>query len=69
LFCKTAPPQQGDLWLYAEQLTRWEAQALTDLAARLKPQTIDTILARSDVELGRDALLGAVTPHGRRKQR
>ncbi|MEI8167645.1 MAG: hypothetical protein WCG26_14780 [Chloroflexales bacterium] len=86
--------QQGDLWLYAEQLTRWEAQARTsaqraevaeltqrlatlradittilDLAARLKPQTIDTILARSDAELGLDALLGAVTPRGRRKQR
>ena len=82
------------MWLYAEQLTHGEAQALTpaqraevaeltqrlatlradiatilDLAARLKPQTIDTILARSDAELGLDALLGTVTPRGRRKQR
>src|SRR5690349_14860076 len=66
--------QQGDLWLYREQLARWGKLALTDaqraevtrleqrlatlgahietllaLAARLRPHTIESILAKSDV--------------------
>lgn len=85
--------QQGDLWLYEEQLRRWEAGPLTaaqraeiagltqrlaglradiatilDLARRLKPHTIDAVLSRSDLELGLDALLGNLTPEGRRKR-
>lgn len=84
--------QQADLWLYAEQLRRWQAEPLTaaqrtaiadlterlaglrraiatilDLAAQLKPHTIDAVLRRSDRELGRDALRGGRTPRGRRK--
>ncbi|NTU81632.1 MAG: hypothetical protein HGA45_19995 [Chloroflexales bacterium] len=85
--------QQGDLWLYEEQLRRWQAGKLTaaqrgeivglterlaslradiiailDLARWLKPHTIDAVLSRSDLELGLDALLGNLTPEGRRKQ-
>ncbi|NTU84981.1 MAG: hypothetical protein HGA45_37390, partial [Chloroflexales bacterium] len=79
--------QQGDLWLYEEQLRRWQAGKLTaaqsteiasltqrlaglradiatilDLAAYLKPRTIDAVLARSDEELALDSLTGNLTP-------
>lgn len=79
--------QQGDLWLYEEQLRRWQAGKLTptqrteiagltkrlaglradiatilDLAAYLKPRTIDAILARSDEELALDILTGNLAP-------
>ncbi|MEI7771909.1 MAG: hypothetical protein WCI67_18095 [Chloroflexales bacterium] len=42
--------------------------AILDLAAQLKPHTIDAIMARSDLELGLEALLGTATPRGRRKK-
>jgi len=79
--------QQGDLWLYEEQLRRWQAGKLTaaqraeidrltkrlaglradiatilDLAAYLKPRTIDAVLARSDEELALDILTGNLAP-------
>lgn len=85
--------QQGDLWLYREQLTRWGKLALTDaqraevmrleerlatlgthieallaLAARLRPHTIESIMAKSDVELALDVLTGKIRPPGRRKK-
>lgn len=41
--------------------------AILDLAERLKPLTIESLLARSDEELGRDALLGKRIPRGRPK--
>ena len=75
--------QQEDLWLYEEQLRRWQAGRLTDaqrqkvaglslrlgrlradiaaileLAAYLKPRTIDAVLGRSDEELALDILMG-----------
>ncbi len=74
--------QQGDLWLFDEQLRRWEAGNLTitqrreveclagqmlqlheviaailRLADKLKERTIEKVLAKSDVELGIEALL------------
>lgn len=79
--------QQADLWLYEEQLRRWEAGKLTasqgkevtrlaerltglradiaailELAAYLKPRTIDAVLARSDEELALDVLTGNLAP-------
>jgi len=79
--------QQGDLWLYQEQLARWGKLALTavqrvevtrlvqrlatlrahiatllDLAARLRPHTIESILAKSDVELALDVLSEKIRP-------
>jgi hypothetical protein len=74
--------QQGDLWLFDEQLRRWERGTLTAaqhqeverlssqmlqlhevmsailrLADELKEGTIEKQLAKSDVELGTEALL------------
>ncbi len=74
--------QRDDLWLFAEQLRRWETQDLThaqrqevgrlggqlerlrqviaailDLADELKRGTIEQVLAKSDVQLGLEALL------------
>lgn len=74
--------QQGDLWLFDEQLRRWERGTLTAaqrqeverlagqmlqlhevitailrLADELKEGTIEKQLAKSDVELGIEALL------------
>ncbi len=74
--------QQDDLWLFEEQLRRWEAQELTDvqrreigrltsqlgqlreviaailaLADELKSGTIEQVLAKSDAQLGLEALL------------
>lgn len=85
--------QQGDLWLYREQLARWRAQRLTTaqraevarleqrlatlgahiaallaLAAQLRPHTIESILAKSDVELALDVLTGKIPPPGRPKR-
>lgn len=79
--------QRDDLWLYEEQLRRWQAGKLTasqrrevtglslrlvrlradiaeilELAAYLKPRTIDAVLARSDKELARDILSGDRPP-------
>ena len=79
--------QQDDLWLYEEQLRRWQVETLTDaqrqevaglslrlgrlradiaaileLAAYLKPRTIDAVLARSDEELALDILSGNLAP-------
>jgi hypothetical protein len=79
--------QQGDLWLYREQLARWGTLALTAaqraevarleqrlaalgamieallaLAQRLRPHTIESILAKSDVELALDVLTGKIRP-------
>ena len=79
--------QQGDLWLYEEQLRRWQAgkptaaqrteiagltkrlaglradiATIVDLAAYLKPRTIDAVLARSDEELALDFLTGNRPP-------
>ncbi|NTU79524.1 MAG: hypothetical protein HGA45_08995 [Chloroflexales bacterium] len=79
--------QQGDLWLYEEQLRRWQAGKLTaaqrveiagltqrlaglraniaailDLAAYLKPRTIEAVLGRSDEELALDILTGNLAP-------
>jgi hypothetical protein len=79
--------QQGDLWLYQEQLAHWgrlalaaaqraevarleqrlaalraHIAALLDLAARLRPHTIESILARPDVELALDVLSGKIRP-------
>jgi hypothetical protein len=86
--------QQGDLWLYREQLARWGKLALTDaqraevtrlegrlatlsahietlldLAQRLRPHTIESILAKSDIELALDVLSGKIRPPGRPKKR
>jgi hypothetical protein len=86
--------QQGDLWLYREQLARWgrlkltdaqraevtrlqqrlstlgaHIEALLELAARLRPHTIESILAKSDVELALDVLSGKIRPPGRSKKR
>ncbi|MGI8807192.1 MAG: hypothetical protein ACR2KK_05030 [Acidimicrobiales bacterium] len=72
-----------DLWLYDEQLARWEAQAISSaqrrevqrlksqmadlrdvveqilaLGARLKGETIEVLLAKSDIEIGIEGLLG-----------
>jgi hypothetical protein len=85
--------QQGDLWLYREQLTGWGRLALTDvqraevtrlqqrlatlgvhiealldLAQRLRPHTIESILAKSDVELALDVLNGKIRPPGGSKK-
>ena len=85
--------QQGDLWLYREQLARWGAQPLTAaqraevtrlearlaalgahieallaLAQQLRPHTIESILAKSDVELALDVLSGKIPPPGRPKK-
>jgi len=74
--------EQGDLWLFDEQLRRWERGMLTTaqrqeverlagqmlqlhevitailrLADELKERTIEKVLAKSDVELGIEALL------------
>lgn len=74
-----------DLWLYDEQLARWDRQTLTStqrreidrlraqmvllhevvdqilaLAGRLEDQTIETLLAKSDLEVGMEWWL-----HGR----
>jgi hypothetical protein len=79
--------QQGDLWLYQEQLARWGRlalmaaqraevtrleqrlatlrtliEALLALAQQLRPHTIESILAKSDVELALDALSGKLRP-------
>ena len=79
--------QQEDLWLYEEQLRRWQAGRITDaqrqeiaglslrlgllradiaaileLAADLKPRTIDAVLARSDEDLALDVLTGNQPP-------
>lgn len=84
--------QQGDLWLYQEQLTRWGKLALTAaqraevtrlderlatlrtriaallaLAQQLRPHTIESILAKSDVELALDVLSGKIRLPGRSK--
>lgn len=81
--------QQGDLWLYREQLTRWGKLALTEvqraemarleqrlatlgahieailaLAQQVRPYTIESILAKSDVELALDVLTGKIRPPG-----
>jgi hypothetical protein len=85
--------QQGDLWLYREQLERWRGLKLTDaqraevmrlqqrlatlgahietllaLAARLRPHTIERVLAKSDVELALDVLSGKIRPPRRPKK-
>jgi hypothetical protein len=85
--------QQGDLWLYREQLARWGKLALTAaqraevtrltqrlatlgtlidallaLAQQLRPHTIESILAKSDVEGELDVLTGKIRPPGRPKQ-
>ncbi len=90
---KVYTEQQGDLWLYREQLARWGTLALTDaqraevtrldqrlatlgtqidailvLAQQLRPHTIESILAKSDVELALDVLTGKLRPPGRPKQ-
>jgi len=90
---KVYTEQQGDLWLYREQLARWGKLALTDaqraevtrlderlatlgarietllaLAAQLRPHTIESILAKSDLELGLDVLTGKIRPPRRPKQ-
>lgn len=69
--------QRDDLWLFEEQLRRWQAEPLTEaqrheverltgqmqrvrtritdvltLAEELKPQTIERLLAKSDLEVG-----------------
>jgi hypothetical protein len=61
--------QQGDLWLFDEQLRRWERlagqmlqlheviAAILRLAHELKERTIEKVLAKSDVELGLEMLL------------
>ncbi len=74
--------QQADLWLFEEQLRRWEVQELTDvqrreigrltsqlgqlreviaavlaLADELKSGTIEQVQAKSDAQLGLEALL------------
>ncbi len=79
--------QQGDLWLYEEQLARWRQQSwaadqqaeiarldqrlgrlrtlIADLLARaqqLRPHTIDAMVAKSDLELGLDVLMGKIRP-------
>jgi len=86
---KVYTEQQGDLWLYREQLARWgklalnEAQraevtrleqrlttlgthinALLVLAQQLRPHTIESILAKSDIELALDVLTGKIRPPG-----
>lgn len=78
--------QRDDLWLYEEQIRRWQAgrptsgqlaeidrlthslttvradlSAILDLAQRLKSGTINAVLARSDLELGIEALMGRPT--------
>ena len=85
--------QQGDLWLYREQLTRWGKLALTAaqraevtrlearlatlgahietllaLAQQLRPHTIESIMAKSDIELALDVLTGKIRPPGRPKK-
>ncbi len=90
---KVYTEQQGDLWLYREQLARWCKLALTDtqraevtrlderlttlgtrieailaLAQQLRPHTIESILAKSDVELALDVLTGKIRPPGRPKK-
>jgi hypothetical protein len=85
--------QQGDLWLYQEQLARWSTLALTDaqraevarleqrlatlgahidallaLTQRLRPHTIESILAKSDIELALDMLTGKIRPPGSPKR-
>ena len=90
---KVYTEQQGDLWLYREQLARWCKLALTDtqraevtrlderlttlgtrieailaLAQQLRPHTIESILAKSDLELGLDVLTGKIRPPGRAKK-
>ena len=74
--------QRDDLWLFEEQLRRWQAQDLTAaqqrevgrlsdqlrqlrqviaailiLAGELKGGTIEQVLAKSDIQLGLEALL------------
>jgi hypothetical protein len=86
--------QQGDLWLYREQLARWGKLALTDaqraevtrlegrlatlgahidallaLAQQLRPHTIESILAKSDVELALDVLSGKIQPPRQSKKK
>ena len=90
---KAYTEQQGDLWLYREQLARWGKLALNEaqraeatrleqrlatlgarideilaLAQQLRPHTIESILAKSDVELALDVLTGKIPPPGRPKQ-
>jgi len=90
---KVYTEQQGDLWLYREQLARWgkltlnEAQqaevtrleerlatlgaridAILALAQQLRPHTIESILAKSDVDLALDVLTGKIRPPGRPKK-
>ena len=87
---KVYTEQQGDLWLYREQLARWGKLTLTDaqqaevtrleerlttlsarieeilaLAQQLRPHTIESILAKSDIELALDVLTGKIRPPGR----
>jgi hypothetical protein len=79
--------QLDDLWVFQEQIRRWDSETLTDtqhvtvtglgidlagarvtltqileVAKQLKTQTIETILAKSDLELGLEALLGGLQP-------
>jgi len=74
--------QRDDLWVFDEQLRRWQAEKLTTtqgkevarlvnqmkrlrevitailaLADELKERTIEKVMAKSDVELGLEALL------------
>src|SRR6266511_1153633 len=82
---KAYTEQQGDLWLYREQLTdaqRAEVtrlderlttlgtriEAILALAQQLRPHTIESILAKSDVELALDVLTGKIRPPGRPKK-
>ena len=84
--------QRDDLWLFDEQLRRWEAGQLTAaqgkeverlvsqmkrlrevitailaLADELKEHTIEKVMAKSDVELGIEALLRLADNEQRQK--
>ena len=84
--------QRDDLWLFDEQLRRWEAGQLTAaqgkeverlvsqmkrlrevitailaLADELKERTIEKVMAKSDVELGIEALLRLADNEQRQK--
>jgi hypothetical protein len=64
------PAQRAEVVELERRLATLRANITTilDLAAQVKPHTIDAILARSDRELGLDVLLGTATPRGRRKK-
>ncbi len=79
---KVFSTQQNDLWLFDEQLQRWQAKGLSSnqrqevarlqtqmgqlhqtittilaLAKELKEKTIEKLMAKSDLEIGLEALL------------